>query len=171
MRFQSTVLAVAASLAFASAQDLSSVPTCAIPCLVAAIPGSGCTVTDVTCQCTTGREAIANSLTSCAPSRCSAADTAALEPALAGICAAAGVAISSAPSAAASSAASAVSSAINSAISSALSSAATSALAGTRTASGSASPTGSVAQQSTAAAASHVVGLGAVAMGVAAVLL
>jgi hypothetical protein len=38
MRFQSTVLAIAASLAFVNAQDLSSVPECAVRPLLSKTP-------------------------------------------------------------------------------------------------------------------------------------
>lgn len=49
-----------------------------VTCLVAAIPSSGCGVTDVTCQCTTGQASLTSSLESCIPSRCSAEDAASM---------------------------------------------------------------------------------------------
>ncbi|KNG49607.1 CFEM-like protein [Stemphylium lycopersici] len=70
MRFQATVLAVVASVAFVGAQDLSGIPQCAIPCFVAALPKSNCGVTDTKCQCTSGKSAIENELLTCAPERC-----------------------------------------------------------------------------------------------------
>jgi hypothetical protein len=47
-----------------------------ISCLVAAVPSSGCGVTDVKCQCTTGQTKLAESLMSCIPQKCSADDAA-----------------------------------------------------------------------------------------------
>lgn len=47
-----------------------------ISCLVAAVPSSGCGVTDVKCQCTTGQAALTESLMSCIPQKCSADDAA-----------------------------------------------------------------------------------------------
>ncbi|KAJ4343653.1 hypothetical protein N0V95_006592 [Ascochyta clinopodiicola] len=186
MRF-STIAAFATSLAVVSAQtpDLSSVPDCAVACLIAAIPGSGCGVTDVTCQCTTGQASITNSLTSCIPSRCSADDAAKVAPALAGVCSAAGISVSvpasaaatSAAASAASSAASSVASsasaavssaasAVSSALSSAASAASSRASSATASRSGSASATTSGPAQSTGGAAANVAGLGAVMLGV-----
>merc|ERR1712137_1388853 len=106
MRF-STIAAFATSLAVVSAQtpDLSSVPNCAISCLVAAVPSSGCGVTDVKCQCTTGQAALTESLMSCIPQKCSADDAAKVTPALAGICSSAGYPVSIPASAAATAAA------------------------------------------------------------------
>ncbi|KAF2852758.1 hypothetical protein T440DRAFT_17358 [Plenodomus tracheiphilus IPT5] len=171
MRFQATIVAFAASLALTGAQDLSAIPQCALPCLISAVPASGCTANDVTCQCTTGQAKLAESIAKCVPGACGPEDQAKLAPALAGICAAAGVTVSAAPSAAPSGVSSAVAS-LQSGLSSAASSAAsaaTSALSGSRTATGSASATrSSPAQASTAAAAANFAGLGAVAMGLAA---
>ncbi|KAF3051025.1 hypothetical protein E8E11_007285 [Didymella keratinophila] len=186
MRF-STIAASAISLVIVSAQtpDLSNVPNCAVPCLVSAIPGSGCSVTDVTCQCTTGQSAITSSLESCLPSKCSTDDLAKVAPALAGLCSAAGISVSIPASAAATSAAaSAASSAAGSAGSAATSaaSAASSAVASVRSsasaaassvasrASGAASATSSGPAQSTGGAAANAVGLGAVALGMFAAL-
>jgi len=159
MRF-STIAAAAASLVVVSAQtpDLSQVPSCAVPCLVAAIPESGCGVSDVKCQCTTGQAAITKSVTTCVSSKCQPEDQAKLVPILAGICESAGISVSVpaslAPSAAASGAASAASSAVASATSAAASKA-----------SGASSPTGSAPAESTGGAAANMVGLGAVALG------
>jgi hypothetical protein len=47
-----------------------------VPCLVAAIPASGCGVSDVKCQCTTGQAAITKSVTSCVSSKCQPDDQA-----------------------------------------------------------------------------------------------
>ncbi|KAF9697004.1 hypothetical protein EKO04_004964 [Ascochyta lentis] len=187
MRF-STIAAFATSLAVVSAQtpDLSSVPDCAVACLIAAIPGSSCGVTDVMCQCTTGQSSITTSLESCIPGRCSAEDAAKVAPALASVCSAAGVSVSvpasmaatsaasaassvaasvaSSASAAVSSAASAVSSALSSAASAASSRAASA--TGSASRSGSASATTSGPAQSTGGAAANVAGLGAVVLGV-----
>ncbi|KAF3036150.1 hypothetical protein E8E12_001937 [Didymella heteroderae] len=182
MRF-STIAAFATSLVVVSAQtpDLSNVPNCAIPCLVSAIPGSGCGVTDVTCQCTTGQSAITSSLESCLPSKCSSEDLAKVAPALAGLCSAAGISVSIPASAAATSAASAASSAAgsmmtsaasaaSSAVASARSSAASMASSAASRASGAASATSSGPAQSTGGAAANAVGLGAVALGMFAAL-
>ncbi|KZM26959.1 uncharacterized protein EKO05_0004758 [Ascochyta rabiei] len=182
MRF-STFAAFATSLAIVSAQtpDLSSVPDCAVACLIAAIPGSGCGVSDVTCQCTTGQASITSSLGSCIPSRCSVDDSAKVAPALAGVCSAAGISVSvpasatassaaasvaSSASAAISSAASAVSSALSSAASAASSRVASASTTGSASHSGSASATKSGPAQSTGGAVANVAGLGAVMLGV-----
>ncbi|KAG9379354.1 CFEM multi-domain protein [Pyrenophora tritici-repentis] len=74
MRFQASVLAVAASVALVSAQNtpnLSAVPSCAVPCFSEALPSSGCSVTDIKCQCTTGREPLTAALMKCVPTKCS----------------------------------------------------------------------------------------------------
>ncbi|KAF2633575.1 hypothetical protein BU25DRAFT_486637 [Macroventuria anomochaeta] len=173
MRF-STIAAFVTSLAVVSAQtpDLSSVPDCAVACLVAAIPSSGCGVTDVTCQCTTGQQAITSSLESCIPTRCSADDVAKVAPALASVCSAAGfsvavpssLAATSTAASAASSAASVVSSAAGS-VTGAASSVAASA------SSRAASAASSAPAQSTGGAAANVAGLGAVALGMFAAIL
>lgn len=170
MRFQATIVAFAASLALTGAQDLSGLPQCALPCLIAALPASGCSSTDVTCQCTTGQAKIAESLAGCIPSACSAEEQAVLTPALAGICTSAGISVSVPANPAASAASSAMAS-MESAVSSAMASgsaAVTSAVSGNRT-SGMPTATGSAPPQvSTAAAAANFAGLGAVAMGLAA---
>ncbi|KAH7356222.1 hypothetical protein BKA66DRAFT_250480 [Pyrenochaeta sp. MPI-SDFR-AT-0127] len=186
MRFQATVAAFAASLAFAGAQDLTGVPTCALPCFVAALPASGCGITDTVCQCTTGREAITNSILGCAPSRCAESDVASIAPAVQALCAKAGVTITDVPTAAstasgsaaatsaASSSANAASSAANAASSavaaaSSAASAASSALSAASSIARTASATGSAAATATPnAAPGNVAGLGAIAMGLAA---
>ncbi|KAF3007444.1 hypothetical protein E8E13_003836 [Curvularia kusanoi] len=178
MRF-STIAAFAASLAVVSAQtpDLSSVPNCAVSCLVAAVPGSGCGVTDVKCQCTTGQQALTDSLMKCIPTKCSADDAAKVPAALAGICNSAGYPVSIPASAAATGASSAAASAASSAASmvssmaSKASSAASSATGSAASrASGAASATSSGPAQSTGGAAANAVGLGAVALGMVAAL-
>merc|ERR1712137_736083 len=142
MRFQATVLAVAASLAFVGAQDLSGIPQCAIPCFVAALPSSNCGVTDTNCQCTSGRSAIENSLLTCAPERCEQSEISSLAPAVSSLCAAAGVTLSDIPTAVPSSGASMTGSMMSSMMS------------GSPTVSGSMSPTSSgVAEQTENAAA------------------
>merc|ERR1712029_500547 len=160
MRF-STIAAFATSLAVVSAQtpDLSSVPNCAISCLVAAVPDSGCGVTDVKCQCTTGQAALTKSLMSCIPQKCSADDAAKVTPALAGICTSAGYPVSI-PASAASGAASSVASSLASKVSSATGSAASKV----------ASATSTGPAQSTGGAAANAAGLGAVALGMFAAL-
>ncbi|KAG9191719.1 hypothetical protein G6011_10453 [Alternaria panax] len=158
MRFQATVLAIAASLAFVGAQDLSGIPQCAIPCFVAALPGSNCGVTDTVCQCTSGSSAITNSLLTCAPERCEQNEISSLVPAVSSLCAAVGVTLSNIPTALPSSGSAA-----------ATGSASTSQVSGSRT-SGSASPTGSQSAEQTAnAAASKLASYGVVAVGMAAV--
>jgi hypothetical protein len=94
-----------------------------IPCFTTAIGSSGCGASDYRCQCTTGNAKIAASITSCAPTRCSAEDvlseytqdpqrldailtqSAEIAPAAAGICQAAGYPLASASAAASSAAA------------------------------------------------------------------
>lgn len=49
-----------------------------LPCLIKAVPSSGCTATDVKCQCTTGQAKLAESLQGCIPSACSADDAASM---------------------------------------------------------------------------------------------
>ncbi|KAF1355691.1 hypothetical protein EJ07DRAFT_182039 [Lizonia empirigonia] len=168
MRF-STIAAFATSLAVVSAVDLSQVPDCAVACLVAAIPGSGCSVSDTACQCTTGQAAITSSLDSCVPTSCSTEDAAKVAPALAGICSAAGYPISvsssaAATSAPASSASSAAASVASSAVSSAASVASSAASAAASATGGSSTSPGSA--QSTGGAAANAAGLGAVMLGV-----
>ncbi|RMZ71737.1 proline-rich antigen [Pyrenophora seminiperda CCB06] len=153
MRFQATALAVAASMALVSAQDLSAVPQCAVPCFAEALPSSGCSVTDVKCQCTTGRQPLTDALMKCVPSKCSPQELANLTPALAGLCAQAGVTLSNIPSG----------SMPTATASGAMSS-------GHASASGSASATKSGAPQQTKnAAAGMGVEYGALALGIAAV--
>jgi len=166
MRFQATIVAFAASLALTGAQDLSSVPQCALPCLIQAVPSSGCTTADIKCQCTTGQAKLAESLTACIPKACSADDQAKVTPALLQICKSAGITVSVPASAA--SAASAAASAASSAGSAVASGAAS---ATSKTASASASgASGAPAEASKAAAPANMAGLGAVALGLAAFL-
>lgn len=47
-----------------------------IPCFATAIQGSGCGLSDIKCQCTTGAEKIAASLATCAPQKCSESEIA-----------------------------------------------------------------------------------------------
>ncbi|KAJ4382020.1 hypothetical protein N0V86_002346 [Didymella sp. IMI 355093] len=175
MRF-STIAAFATSLAVVSAQtpDLSAVPNCAVSCLVAAVPDSGCSVTDVKCQCTTGQAALAKSVESCVPTKCSAEDAAKVLPALVGICQQAGISVSvpeSATSAAASAASSAAGS-MTSAASASHSASMASSMSGSMASrtSGAASATSGVVE-STGAAVANAAGLGAVVLGLAAALL
>ncbi|CAI6340172.1 unnamed protein product [Periconia digitata] len=99
MRFSlsSAVVAVAACFALVGAQDLQGIPTCALTCFAAAVPASGCTLTDTTCQCTTGKDKIAESVTSCVVQRCSAEDQGKIASAVTGICSRAGVTVSDLP--------------------------------------------------------------------------
>ncbi|KAF2828786.1 hypothetical protein CC86DRAFT_368923 [Ophiobolus disseminans] len=155
MRFSiSAIFAFATSFALVAAQDLSGIPSCAIPCFLPAVQGSGCSLTDARCQCTTGRESITNSLFTCTPSRCSASDIANIASAVQALCANAGVTLTNIPSV----------------VPSSLMSAATSGVTGTAVRS--ASATGSAAPAATTnAAAGNVVGYGAaVAMGLVGVL-
>eukprot|EP00994_Dinema_validum_P004383 NODE_2427_length_699_cov_42.961538_g1977_i0.p2 GENE.NODE_2427_length_699_cov_42.961538_g1977_i0~~NODE_2427_length_699_cov_42.961538_g1977_i0.p2 ORF type:complete len:172 (+),score=37.82 NODE_2427_length_699_cov_42.961538_g1977_i0:115-630(+) len=171
MRFQATIVAFAASLALTGAQDLSGVPQCALPCLIKAVPSSGCTATDVKCQCTTGQAKLAESLQGCIPSACSADDAAKLTPALLGICKAAGIEVS-APASAAASAASSAGSAATSAAGSMTSAAGSAAShAASHTSAMASGASGAPPQVSTAAAPANMAGLGAVAMGLAAFVL
>jgi hypothetical protein len=45
-----------------------------LPCFATAVQGSGCSLADTKCQCTTGLQTIQSSLLQCAPARCSADD-------------------------------------------------------------------------------------------------
>ena len=45
-----------------------------LPCFASAVQGSGCGLSDTKCQCTTGNAKITESVTACAPSKCSAED-------------------------------------------------------------------------------------------------
>ncbi|KAF1978462.1 hypothetical protein BU23DRAFT_595640 [Bimuria novae-zelandiae CBS 107.79] len=148
----------AAFAAVASTQDLGSIPSCALACFAAAVPASGCSLTDTKCQCTTGQASITKSLTECAPGKCSAEDVAKIAPAVSDICASAGVSLSNLPTAvsATGSATSQTGSARNTA-------------SGSATAA-SASATGSEAPaSSTGGAVANGVGMGALALGLAAV--
>ncbi|KAF1921191.1 hypothetical protein BDU57DRAFT_534896 [Ampelomyces quisqualis] len=159
MRFTtSAIVAFATSFAFVAAQDLSNVPSCAIPCFANAIQGSGCSLTDVKCQCTTGSQAITDSLLQCTPSRCSADDLAKLAPAVSNLCAAVGVTLSGVGTAPPTSGASSAATR------------ATSGLSGTNVASASRTPAASgtgASAQSTGGAVGTFAGMGAVAMGMA----
>jgi hypothetical protein len=162
MRFQTTVLAVAATFAFASAQDLSNVPQCAIPCFVAALPASKCGTTDIQCQCTTGREPMQAALMQCVPTKCSQEDALKIIPAVSALCASAGVTLSDIPSATATAPSTGSTAA----------SATHSGASGAPSASGSkpsATASGSTPPQSTGAASGNAVGVGALALGLAAV--
>ncbi|KAK8112721.1 hypothetical protein PG984_013247 [Apiospora sp. TS-2023a] len=61
----------AALFAFASAQDLSSIPTCAMPCLQSAIATTSCQMTDYKCICN-DISAIQSAGTSCVMDKCGA---------------------------------------------------------------------------------------------------
>ncbi|EUC31035.1 hypothetical protein COCCADRAFT_38825 [Bipolaris zeicola 26-R-13] len=100
MRFQSTVLAVAATFAFASAQNLENVPQCAIPCFVSSLPASKCGTTDIKCQCTTGRQPLQEALMACVPTKCNETEALKIIPAVAGLCASAGITLTDIPTAA-----------------------------------------------------------------------
>ncbi|EAT90373.2 hypothetical protein SNOG_02161 [Parastagonospora nodorum SN15] len=112
MRF-STASIFACAVAFVAAQDLSQIPSCALPCFASAVQGSGCGLSDTKCQCTTGNAKITESVTACAPSKCQADDLqifqldlsltpiSELVAAAAGICSAAGYPLQQASSAAA----------------------------------------------------------------------
>lgn len=94
MRFSISAVAVAATFAFVNAQDLSGIPTCALTCFAAAVPPSGCSLTDTKCQCTTGKDKIQSSIETCAPQRCSVEDAAKIAPAVQAICERAGISVS-----------------------------------------------------------------------------
>ncbi|KAF1953572.1 hypothetical protein CC80DRAFT_551218 [Byssothecium circinans] len=148
MRFSLSALAFAASLVFVNAQDLAGIPTCALSCFATAVPASGCSLSDTACQCTTGSSSIQNSLTSCVPGKCSTDDIAKIAPAVADICKRAGVTVSNLPTAAPSGTQNGTA-------------ASTSGISGSRTSSG-------VTQQTSNAATVNGVGMGAAALGVAA---
>ncbi|KAH9436594.1 hypothetical protein MCOR02_000267 [Pyricularia oryzae] len=67
MKF-SIILAAAATAVVA--QDLSSLPACAVDCLSSAIASSGCNGTDVACQCGEKKKDIANVATPCLLAKC-----------------------------------------------------------------------------------------------------
>ncbi|TLS22025.1 uncharacterized protein PpBr36_09480 [Pyricularia pennisetigena] len=67
MKF-SIILAAAASAVVA--QDLSTLPNCAVECLSSAIASSGCKGTDIACQCGEKKTAIANAATPCLLAQC-----------------------------------------------------------------------------------------------------
>lgn len=69
-----SILAVAAVVSLATAQNLSGEPACATACLVSAISVAGCKPTDVACQCGTGQPAIQTAVTPCLVSNCNATD-------------------------------------------------------------------------------------------------
>ncbi|EUC50270.1 hypothetical protein COCMIDRAFT_32364 [Bipolaris oryzae ATCC 44560] len=163
MRFQATVLAVAATFAFASAQDLSAVPQCAIPCFVAALPASKCGATDIACQCTTGRQPLQESLMACVPTKCSQEDALKIIPAVSGLCASAGVSISDIPTTVGSATGSAAATPSGSPQSNAASSPTPSGARPTVSGTSSGSPA-----QSTGAASGNTAAIGAVALGLAA---
>ncbi|KAF2263817.1 hypothetical protein CC78DRAFT_267581 [Lojkania enalia] len=116
-------------------------------CLATANQEAGCQITDVQCQCTTGFDTILQSVMSCVPSQCSAEDTAKIAPAVEDICSRAGVTLTSLPTAAPTGTPSGV----------------TDAITGTVTAASS-------DPSNTNAAGANIAGLGAVALGMAAVL-
>ncbi|CAA9966692.1 hypothetical protein CFE70_009788 [Pyrenophora teres f. teres 0-1] len=165
MRFQASVLAVAASAALVSAQNanagLSAVPSCAVPCFTEALPASGCAVTDVKCQCTTGRDPLTAALMKCVPTKCSPEELANLQPALVKLCEQAGVTLSGIPSATATASGS---SPMASGVMPSGSTPSGSMASGAPTATRSGAP-----QQTQNAAAGMAVEFGAIAMGIAAV--
>ncbi|KAF2644782.1 hypothetical protein P280DRAFT_179871 [Massarina eburnea CBS 473.64] len=148
MRFFSTI-ALAASVAFVSAQDLSGLPTCALTCFATAVPAAGCSLADTKCQCTTGKDSITNSITSCVPGKCSSSDIAEIAPAVSAICQRAGITVSNLPTAVTSGSSNSTASA-------------TSGASGSKTSSG-------AAQQTSNAAGALGIGMGAAALGFAAV--
>jgi hypothetical protein len=164
MRFQATVLAFAATLAFTGAQDLSQVPQCAIPCFVAALPASKCGSTDIKCQCTTGREPMQQALMACVPTKCSQEEALKIIPAVSGLCAQAGITLSDIPTGTAASTPGPSSPAGNSAAPSP-SGAASGRPSGAPAASGTST---SNPAQSTGAASGNAAAIGAVALGLAA---
>ncbi|KAF2712401.1 hypothetical protein K504DRAFT_203742 [Pleomassaria siparia CBS 279.74] len=154
MKFSFSAIAFAASIAFVNAQDVTGIPTCALTCFATAVPAAGCSLTDTKCQCTTGKDSITASLTSCVPGKCSADDIAKINPAVEAICANAGVTLSNLPTAA-SSGASAASTASR-----------TASVTGTKSSTSTSSATGAV--QSSGAAVANVANVGVMAMGFAA---
>ncbi|KAH7139006.1 hypothetical protein B0J11DRAFT_32726 [Dendryphion nanum] len=146
MKFSFSFFALAASVALVSAQDLTGIPSCAIACFAVAVPSSGCSLTDTTCQCTTGRDKITSSLMECVPGKCSTSEIAQLAPAVENICKKAGITISNIPTA--------VPTGVQSG----------SGTAATRTP----TITGAVASQTPGAGVANVAGMGAVAMGLVA---
>ena len=72
------IAALGAVCAVASAQSLGDIPQCALACFAAAVPASGCSLTDQKCQCTTGKSKIEDSITQCVPGKCSAEEIASM---------------------------------------------------------------------------------------------
>ncbi|KAF2115902.1 hypothetical protein BDV96DRAFT_646077 [Lophiotrema nucula] len=156
MKFTLATIAFAASFALVNAQDLGDIPSCALTCFAAAVSGSGCSLSDTTCQCTTGRDSISQSVTGCVPGKCSDDDIAKITPAVEQICANKGITITDLPTA--------ISSGSPSATGSGSRTASTTS-SGTQTASGA-----SASASNTGAAVANVAGLGAVAFGLAAAI-
>ncbi|KAL5115071.1 hypothetical protein ACEQ8H_007046 [Pleosporales sp. CAS-2024a] len=98
MRFSTSAI-VACIVAFAAAQDVSQLPSCASPCFASAIAASGCQLSDIKCQCTTGAAALAASLNQCTSTKCSPDDLQKLGMVSAGICVKAGFPVSMPPQA------------------------------------------------------------------------
>jgi len=154
MKFATTILALLAASTSVVAVDLSSIPSCALTCIVKAISSAGCGVTDYQCQCVTKSQTITNDATPCIASSCSKDDQAKVAPAVASICA------------------SALSSSIPIPTGSAAAKSATGAAAsatGTKASSGTASQAAATATSTGAAA--EVRGMGAAVLGVAALVM
>jgi cell division septation protein DedD len=95
MKF-SLAVALAAATSYVSAQDLSSIPSCALSCLVPAVSSVGCSPTDFKCSC--GKSSQLNAAAApCIQSACSASDQTKANTALEDICSKAGVPITLPP--------------------------------------------------------------------------
>ncbi|KAF2500419.1 hypothetical protein BU16DRAFT_556888 [Lophium mytilinum] len=88
MKF-TTILALLAATTSVVAVDYSAIPNCALTCIVSAISKAGCSTTDFQCQCVTKTNEITTNASPCIAGACSKDDQAKVQPAVAGICAAA----------------------------------------------------------------------------------
>lgn len=87
-----TLAVAAAIIAFVQAQSISDLPSCSLSCIVTAVEGTGCGVTDYACACGKAAQLTA-SVTPCVESACDAADQAKVVSVLEGICSSVGVPI------------------------------------------------------------------------------
>ncbi|KAJ9503777.1 hypothetical protein LTR99_002539 [Exophiala xenobiotica] len=89
MRF--TIASVGLFALFAAAQDLSSLPPCAVTCALNAIGATGCAATDAKCICTA--TSFLSGVQSCISTACNATDQAATLQFAVTFCGSAGVSI------------------------------------------------------------------------------
>ncbi|KAF2019701.1 hypothetical protein BU24DRAFT_419326 [Aaosphaeria arxii CBS 175.79] len=98
MKFSLSALTFAASLAVVNAQ-IAGLPSCATSCLLSAIGSSSCDLTDRKCICTTGKDKVTESLTSCLPqSSCTQTELNTISNGVSAFCQSAGVNVTDIPS-------------------------------------------------------------------------